>query len=377
MKNFKHINILKGLGIIAVVLGHVGSPFVKIIYMYHMALFFFISGYLYNDKYEKNIFRYILKKIKSLYVPFVIFEIILLTLRNTLIRLHIYDISQVNSINSFKDLSENLKYIITFNNMPGESMLGAVWFLKTLFYVSILYAIFNIVLKKVIKKENEYLKCLIIVVLAVLSFDLIYNGWNLAMYLNPNHKKVLSIFTDMFDFRNFLIMSIFYFGNLYKKNEHKFPINIYLAIISLITIYYNTRIATIDIAYYQFINPIFFFTSSLAGIYLNLYIKDKICNSKFSFRLIEYAGKLSIYIMMLHLLSCKLIDIIITNIYNLPKEILLGYPVTFYNKYMWILYTLVGVIIPIGIGISYNIIKTKFIKNKIKAYTIIKEYNNI
>ena len=156
MKNFKHINILKGLGIIAVVLGHVGSPFVKIIYMYHMALFFFISGYLYNDKYEKNIFRYILKKIKSLYVPFVIFEIILLTLRNTLIRLHIYDISQVNSINSFKDLSENLKYIITFNNMPGESMLGAVWFLKTLFYVSILYAIFNIVLKKVIKKENEY-----------------------------------------------------------------------------------------------------------------------------------------------------------------------------------------------------------------------------
>ena len=81
--------------------------------------------------------------------------------------------------------------------------------------------------------------------------------------------------------------------------------------------------------------------------------------------------------MMLHLLSCKLIDIIITNIYNLPKEILLGYPVTFYNKYMWILYTLVGVIIPIGIGISYNIIKYKFIKNKIKEYTIIKEYNNI
>ena len=66
--------------------------------------------------------------------------------------MHIYDISQVNSINSFKDLSENLKYIITFNNMPGESMLGAVRFLKTLFYVSILYAIFNIVLKKVIKK---------------------------------------------------------------------------------------------------------------------------------------------------------------------------------------------------------------------------------
>ena len=40
------IDILKGIGIILVVLGHADFPFRDWVYLFHMALFFITSGYL-------------------------------------------------------------------------------------------------------------------------------------------------------------------------------------------------------------------------------------------------------------------------------------------------------------------------------------------
>lgn len=39
------LNILKGIGILFVVMGHCISPFTPYVYMFHMSLFFFVSGY--------------------------------------------------------------------------------------------------------------------------------------------------------------------------------------------------------------------------------------------------------------------------------------------------------------------------------------------
>ncbi|NLK78742.1 MAG: hypothetical protein GX284_13790 [Clostridiales bacterium] len=51
------ISLLKGIGIIAVVVGHTSNiHIVPIIYYWHLPLFFFIIGLTYNHKkYEKNV----------------------------------------------------------------------------------------------------------------------------------------------------------------------------------------------------------------------------------------------------------------------------------------------------------------------------------
>ena len=60
--------IYKALGIILVVVGHATGAFNNYIYQFHMAAFFFISGYTTN--FEKDSMpHYIYKKIYSLYVP--------------------------------------------------------------------------------------------------------------------------------------------------------------------------------------------------------------------------------------------------------------------------------------------------------------------
>ena len=49
-------DIAKGIGIILVVCGHARAPFQGFLSLFHMALFFMISGFLYNDT-QSKIFR--------------------------------------------------------------------------------------------------------------------------------------------------------------------------------------------------------------------------------------------------------------------------------------------------------------------------------
>ncbi|MDK0708127.1 acyltransferase family protein [Clostridium perfringens] len=375
---FRKVSILKGLAIIAVVLGHVGFPYSNVIYMYHMALFFFISGYLYNENNEKNMFRYIVKKIKSLYIPFILFEILFVSLRNILIDLHIYDNFDLSKITSFGDWIPVLKQIVTFN-FTGDSMLGAIWFLRALFYVTILYAIFNIIYKRLDPKENYYLKTFVIITLAVVSHDLLGKGYNPSILLNPNQYKIPKLFIDILDARNFLFMSVYYLGTLYRKYEKNIPMNIYLAIICFFGIYYSSRIGAIDVASYTFTSPIFFITSALFGIYLNLYIAHTIYNSIFKFKLIENAGVFSIYIMMYHFVSIKLLDVAIVHMTNMPLETIAKFPFSFNIEYMWIIYTIIGTVVPIVIAIIWNYTKKTFKNffNKIRNDELNKENLNV
>ena len=80
MSNNRNVekDIMKGILIFLVVLGHAQSPGHRFIYLFHMACFFIISGYFWKSSYivKGNILRIINKKIKSLYIPFVSFNIL-------------------------------------------------------------------------------------------------------------------------------------------------------------------------------------------------------------------------------------------------------------------------------------------------------------
>ena len=69
------IDIAKGIGIFLVVLGHVPIPMwlATPIYMFHMPLFFFLSGMFFHP--EEKLAYGIYKKVRTLIVPYLFFAV--------------------------------------------------------------------------------------------------------------------------------------------------------------------------------------------------------------------------------------------------------------------------------------------------------------
>lgn len=86
------IDVAKGIGIILVVVAHAGMPGSAIVNRFHMAFFFFLSGLTVSERYLediKSVGLFVWKRIKGLYVPFVVFNGLFYLLYNQLIKINI------------------------------------------------------------------------------------------------------------------------------------------------------------------------------------------------------------------------------------------------------------------------------------------------
>ena len=72
------INLLKALAILTVVSGHLEFSIIPMFppYSFQIILFFFIAGMLFNEKY--SFFEYIKRRIKSLMIPYFLYELVYL-----------------------------------------------------------------------------------------------------------------------------------------------------------------------------------------------------------------------------------------------------------------------------------------------------------
>ena len=155
MQRQQYWDILKGLGIIAVVIGHTESPLVPFVYMYHIALFFFISGYLYKDIYSTDPSIFIAKRIKSLYWPFVKYGLGFLIFHNMLLNIDVLSSKAESGIIATRrfdivDMLRMAEDIVTLRNT--EQMSGAMWFLPSLFVAGILFCLIRYVTLRFIGK---------------------------------------------------------------------------------------------------------------------------------------------------------------------------------------------------------------------------------
>lgn len=137
MKRLDRIDILRAIGIILMVAGHVFTFFGKFdryIHTFHMPLFFVISGYLFKSKPEIKLFTLIGQRAKRLLLPYVTFAI-------------------VNYVAWFflergtEEWYAPLVRLVTYNT-SGLPICGALWFLTALFWAEAFYFVFDRVIKK-------------------------------------------------------------------------------------------------------------------------------------------------------------------------------------------------------------------------------------
>lgn len=143
-ERYDAITIAKAIAIILMVVGHAGCPsaLYSFIYMFHMPLFFFVSGYCFNDKYIEEPKRFCIRKIQGIYIPYVKWCLIFLALHNLFVYLGIYNEEYGRSeyMMDYYEVTDFLKKtVLICCNMEGyELLVSGFWFLKQLFVGSLI-----------------------------------------------------------------------------------------------------------------------------------------------------------------------------------------------------------------------------------------------
>lgn len=133
MRRLEEIDVLKGLGIILMIMGHqyYGVGFDKWIHAFHMPMFFIISGFLYRR--PSVIRKGICNKAKSLLIPYAFFACI-----------HLLIMSAKTLIlgGSSKTIFLYVYHILVVNT-EGMPICGAIWFLTALFFTTVIFILID------------------------------------------------------------------------------------------------------------------------------------------------------------------------------------------------------------------------------------------
>jgi fucose 4-O-acetylase-like acetyltransferase len=156
------IDILKGLGIILVVIGHSGcpQPLGDFISSFHMPLFLIASGVFFKESFLYNKKNYAIRKVKGIYLPFLKWSYIFLLLHNLFFAIGIINDSYGSSTGScakffsFYDIAIRIPAIAFTMNGFDNYLLGAYWFLRSLFLGCLLLCFCSWLVDKVVKSKT-------------------------------------------------------------------------------------------------------------------------------------------------------------------------------------------------------------------------------
>ena len=338
------MDIVKALGIILVIMAHVKSPGEQMIFLFHMPLFFFVSGYFYKDEYSDELEILIKKRLKSLYIPFIKYELIFLVLHNILVNLSFYSSYGNEPIKfySMNDLIINVFKILTFNGT--EVLVIPLWFLPALFFTTIIFCLISRYFKL------EWVRLLIIVILFILGIGLKY--YNANLIFNNFCPETINI--------SFVALAFFYIGYLYNRYKKAIKLNFFIALvlftILVISRKYNIRV---DMRLNSYSNPILLIPDALCGIYVLIYAAKKMCNLNINISLLKYIGRNTVPILALQYISFKLIYLVQIIFYKLPI-IRLGDLGPINSIGFWcIMFTIIGVLVPIIIHYISNLLRKR------------------
>ncbi|MFH1564792.1 MAG: acyltransferase family protein [bacterium] len=273
------LDSLKGIGIFFILLGHTPVTFRGYIFTFHIPLFFFASGYLFDSKKYAKFKDFLKRKFKTLIIPYIYFSAI-----SVAIYVFYARFGATKEAVNFKDIF--FQFIIAKRNSISYNK--ALWFLPVLFTISVIYFL----LKKYIKDN-----------LALISITIILSAMGYIYFKTLVKPKLFWTFDAS------IYYLVFYaFGNLVKeiKDKNKFfnyktvSVILFLTIIVIIntSVIWNKEL-TEQIKFY-FNSLLYAFSGIITFTILSKYFLEKLGGAD----VFRYLGKNSLLIFSLHLALC-------------------------------------------------------------------------
>lgn len=353
------IAICRAIAIILMVMGHAASPdtLQAFLYEFHMPVFFITAGYFFSRKYLNDEATFVKKRIRGLYLPFVKWSVFFLIIHNWMFDLGVMNEKYGNVTGgvthpySWHQMQQNLWNIITAMGGYDEFLIGAFWFFRGLLVASLLYLVLFKLFDNLAHKVNK-LQAPLAIPIAICVVMLLLCGWKTAEGLNVINI-VQGGYRDM--------MGCFFFGTgyIFRRLENKYTVTWYHTIFFALVVYLFSEYATSSMhwrsTFTQFISlPI----PAILGFLMTYNISKWIDKKENMFkRFMVYCGNNTMSIFVLHILSFKIVSLIKIAYYNMDIQQVGCHMVIHEHAkedMFWILYTIVGVGLPLALHYLYT-----------------------
>lgn len=336
------------------ILRHARASYSDFVLLFHMAIFFIASGYLLNLKYVDDLaslWEFIKKKLKGLWLPFVGFNSAYILLNNVFIHWNIYTDNPKFAHNSFLEkeyvtlaepygINKIVKELIKVLLFQGSTQLGgALWFFNTLFFLLIGYTFIQFLFNHLLKND----KSITIVQTGIATLFLAAGYYCSTKGISVHGlSRVLSYYW------------LIHFGVLIRKLNLEKQIRLkpfFQFAISLIILLFCYHRGIIDLSGNTYTNPAFFLLVSISGwifLYSFATILERFLGRDNRFnKAIQYISIHSVPIIGLHFLAFKIVNAIAVSIYGMPSYMIAAFPVLMRTGAWWLLYTIIGIIVPL------------------------------
>ncbi len=315
-KRIEWLDIAKGIGIFLVVYAHARAPYFSYIYNFHMPFFFLISGILYKTGGEPK--TYILRKIKTLYIPFVGWNLIFI-IGKGLIR---------HGALSFDSI---LKVVLTLEK-DGE-FLGATWFLGSLFVISIIFKILDYNLSE--SSEKKYILLGIFLIWGIIGIEI-------TLPYMISRTLICGFF-----------YAVGYFGKIFFTEFSLSKDMLVYAIVSGLSFLMIGHYNSANMGANEYRYKALFFIGAVLASFAVLFISK--CLEKLNGRAgrclrkaICYIGKNSIDIVIWQFVFFRIVIAVQLLLSNISlKKLWDYYPMYSEKNGWWLVYTAVGIIFPV------------------------------
>lgn len=306
------MNVLKALAIMLVVSGHLEFSLLGIFppYSFQLALFFFISGCLFKEKYLYDVTTFVERRIKSLLVPYFWYNLFYLGVTVLIAKL----------TGKFWGMPLSLKnfFITPFLNGHQFDLSCPLWFVTQLFMTMIVFLFLFRVLNAVTKNKYIHLAffgilgilaipfskwfavtpLMLVVIRTMFSMLFVYLGYFYTHYIKDNYN----IFTPKWLGAVVILQSVLWMFNRDYNPEHGIGLS------------YVLVWARFD---EQLFVPVI---TSLTGIWASLFVVKILYPYVKDIKFIEDMGKVTYHIMANHLLVMYIITAIFMCIHGIPAS---------------------------------------------------------
>lgn len=346
MKRDTTIDLLKGIGITSIVIGHVrgylpgGFPIVAYVYTYHIMVFLFVAGMCFKPQNNTPPYMQIGKRLGGLLPLYTIYSIFFVACHNLFRKVHILS----NDIPKYgkREIIQNILNSLSFGT--SERLLGAFWFVPMFFMAVSFFIIIFYKMEQI--KKTIWGHILAMFVCSIVGIVLNYK----EVYLNFHIQTSI------------LGISIIYLGCFYKKYRMKFDKYLkwwYAPILgTMIWGILSLKIGMIELSVNQIMHPALFYPVTLIGILFCLCLAEGIKKVRPLCKMFATIGKNSYHIMALHFLAFKCVDLVAVRIFKDGNDVLGKFTVSYEN--LWWIYYIAGIAILIAV-----IYALKYIRNKL------------